>query len=103
MRTRNKQDWLSALEAAKVPCGAINNLAEVFDDPHVQSREMVHTWDRPGTGPVNLVASPMKLSQTPVRRDLPPPSLGQHTGEVLKEWLGFESSQCEALRQATAI
>jgi len=45
----------------------------------------------------------MKLSQTPVRRDLPPPSLGQHTDEVLKEWLGFEPSQCEALRHATAI
>jgi crotonobetainyl-CoA:carnitine CoA-transferase CaiB-like acyl-CoA transferase len=64
---------------------------------------MVDHWQHGLGVPLDLVASPMKLSQTPVRRDLPPPSLGQHTDEVLKEWLGFESSQCEALRQATAI
>ena len=103
MRTRNKQDWLSALEAAKVPCGAINNLAEVFDDPHVQSREMVHTWDRPGTGPVNLVASPMKLSATPVRNDVAPPLLGQHTDEVLGELLGYSDEKIQQLREASII
>ena len=103
MRTRSKQDWLSALEAAKVPCGAINNLAEVFDDPHVQSRAMVHTWDRPGTGPVNLVASPMKLSATPVRNDVAPPLLGQHTDEVLGGVLGYSDGKIQQLRQASII
>ncbi len=103
MRTRNKQAWLSALEAAKVPCGAINNLAEVFDDPHVQSRAMVHTWERPGTGPVNLVASPMKLSATPVRNDLAPPLLGQHTQEVLVELLGYSAEKIQQLREASVI
>ena len=100
---RGKYVWLEALEAAKVPCGPINNLAEVFADPHVKAREMVDHWQHGLGVPLDLVASPMKLSQTPVRCDLPPPSLGQHTDEVLKEWLGFESSQCEALRHATAI
>jgi crotonobetainyl-CoA:carnitine CoA-transferase CaiB-like acyl-CoA transferase len=100
---RGKYDWLEALEAAKVPCGPINNLAEVFADPHIQARQMVDHWQHDLGVPLDLVASPMKLSQTPVRRDLPPPSLGQHTDEVLKEWLGFEPSQCEALRHATAI
>jgi crotonobetainyl-CoA:carnitine CoA-transferase CaiB-like acyl-CoA transferase len=103
MRTRSKQDWLSALEAAKVPCGAINNLAEVFDDPHVQSRAMVHTWDRPGTGPVNLVSSPMKLSATPVRNDVAPPLLGQHTEEVLGELLGYSSEKIQQLRKDAII
>ena len=103
MRTRSKQDWLSALEAAKVPCGAINNLAEVFDDPHVQSRAMVHTWDRPGTGPVNLVSSPMKLSATPVRNDVAPPLLGQHTNEVLGELLGYSSEKIQQLRKDAII
>lgn len=103
MRTRSKQDWLSALEAAKVPCGAINNLAEVFDDPHVQSRGMVHTWERPGTGPVNLVSSPMKLSATPVRNDVAPPLLGQHTNEVLGELLGFSNEKIQQLRDAAII
>jgi crotonobetainyl-CoA:carnitine CoA-transferase CaiB-like acyl-CoA transferase len=103
MRTRSKQDWLSALEAAKVPCGAINNLAEVFDDPHVQSRGMVHTWERPGTGPVNLVSSPMKLSATPVRNDVAPPLLGQHTNEVLGELLGYSEEKVQQLREAAII
>jgi len=103
MRTRSKQDWLSALEAAKVPCGAINNLAEVFDDPHVQSRAMVHTWDRPGTGPVNLVSSPMKLSATPVRNEVAPPLLGQHTNEVLGELLGYSSEKIQQLRKDAII
>ena len=103
MRSRSKQDWLSALEAAKVPCGAINNLAEVFDDPHVQSRDMVHTWDRPGTGPVNLVSSPMKLSATPVRNDVAPPLLGQHTDAVLGELLGYSDEKIQQLRKEQII
>jgi crotonobetainyl-CoA:carnitine CoA-transferase CaiB-like acyl-CoA transferase len=85
--TRSKADWLGALEAAKVPCGAINNLAEVFADPQVQARGMVHTWEHPLNGAVQLVASPIKMSLTPPRTDLPPPLLGQHTDEVLGTWL----------------
>ena len=82
-KTRSKADWLAALEAAKVPCGAINNLAEVFADPQAQARGMVHTWQHPLGGDVRLVASPIKMSLTPPRNDLPPPTLGQHTDEVL--------------------
>ena len=85
-QARSKTDWLAALEAAKVPCGAINNLAEVFADPQVQARGMVHTWQHPLAGDVRLVASPIKMSLTPPRTDLPPPMLGQHTQEVLKEF-----------------
>ena len=99
MRTRGKAEWLAALEAAKVPCGAINNLAEVFADPHVQQRDMVHTWQHPLSGEVNLVASPMKLSATPVRNDLPPPLLGEHSAQVLHDWLGADADRLAELRQ----
>ena len=66
-------------------CGAINNLAEVFADPHVRSREMVSTWQHPVQPDLRLVSSPLKMGQTPARQDLPPPLLGQHTQDVLSE------------------
>ena len=78
-KTRTKQDWLAALEAAKVPCGAINKLDEVFADPHVQSRGMTIGMEHPLTDELRLVASPMKLSATPVQYSRPPPLLGEHS------------------------
>ncbi|WP_408597317.1 CaiB/BaiF CoA transferase family protein [Limnohabitans sp.] len=101
--TRQKSDWLSALEAAKVPCGAINNLAEVFADPHVRSRDMVTTWEYPASGAVELVSSPLKLSATPVRKDFPPPLLGQHTQEVLQELLHLSQEELDKLRTQRII
>jgi len=86
--TQGKKHWLDLLEAAKVPCGPINNLAEVFADPHVRERGMVQQWQHPLKAGLSLVASPIKMSETPVRQDLPPPMLGQHTQQVLSEWLG---------------
>ena len=103
MKTRPKADWLAALEAAKVPCGAINNLQEVFDDPQVQQRDMVTHWRHPLKHDLKLVASPLKLSQTPVRTDLPPPLLGQHTDDVLGELLGYDAARLAALRDQKVI
>ncbi|MBI2772394.1 MAG: CoA transferase [Burkholderiales bacterium] len=103
MRARPKAGWLAALEKAKVPCGAINNLAEVFADLHVQERGMVDHWTHPMEPQLRLVASPMKLSATPVRTDLPPPLLGQHTGEVLRELLDLHEDRLSELKALKAI
>jgi crotonobetainyl-CoA:carnitine CoA-transferase CaiB-like acyl-CoA transferase len=103
MRTRAKSEWLAALEAAKVPCGSINNLAEVFADPQVNERRMVNTWAHPLRDEVRLVASPIKMSGTPVRTDSPPPLLGQHTREVLSELLGWDAARIEAFEKQGAI
>ena len=103
MQQRGKAQWLAALEAAKVPCGAINNLAEVFDDPQVRQRGMVDSWSHPLEPALRLVASPMKLSATPVRTDLPPPLLGQHTDEVLAGLLKRTLAQMAELRNGKVV
>jgi crotonobetainyl-CoA:carnitine CoA-transferase CaiB-like acyl-CoA transferase len=102
VRTRNKQEWLSALEGAKVPCGAINNLAEVFADPQVQARQMAVPVSHPLSDSLRLVASPMKLSATPVQVRQAPPLLGQHTEEILAE-LGLDEVERARLRQRQVI
>lgn len=103
MMSRPKANWLAALEAAKVPCGAINNLAEVFADPQVAARNMINTWQHPLQKDLRLVASPLKLSATPVRLDHVPPQLGQHTTELLHEVLGYKLGQIEKLKHKGVI
>ena len=104
MKLRAKADWLAALEAAQVPCGAINNLAEVFADPHIQARRMVAPWPHPLKNDLPLVASPIRLSATPVRTaglgGMAPPLLGQHTAEVLRELLNYSDAQLAGLKSS---
>ncbi len=85
LKSRGRDDWLAALEAAKVPAGPINDLAQVFADPQVQARGMTATVAHPRRQALELVASPMKLSATPPQVRRAPPLLGQHTDEVLAE------------------
>lgn len=103
MLTRTKSEWLTALYAAKVPCGPINNLAEVVADPQVQARGMVQTMKHPDSDHLQLVASPIKMSETPVRVDLPPPLLGEHTRQVLGELLGLSPSKLDDLAARRVI
>ena len=102
LRTRPRADWLAALEAAKVPCGPINDLADVFADPQVQARGMTTTLAHPHNDALQLVASPMKLSATPVQQRRPPPLLGEHTDEVLAD-AGIDAAQRERLRAMKVI
>jgi crotonobetainyl-CoA:carnitine CoA-transferase CaiB-like acyl-CoA transferase len=102
MKQRSKADWLAALEAAKVPCGAINNLDEVFADPQVAAREMTVSLPHPLTDTLRVVASPMKLSRTPVQYRRAPPLLGQHTDEVLSA-AGWSPERLAELRNRKVI
>jgi crotonobetainyl-CoA:carnitine CoA-transferase CaiB-like acyl-CoA transferase len=102
MKRRAKQDWLSAMEAAKVPCGPINDLREVFDDPQVQARGMAVPVTHPLNDLLHLVGSPMKLSGTPVACTRAPPLLGQHTDEVLDSF-GITASERQGLRERGVI
>jgi formyl-CoA transferase len=103
MRTRTTRQWLEALEPAGVPVGPINNLAQVFEDPQVRARGMKVEAPHPLAGKVPMVASPMKLSATPVEHRTAPPTLGQHTDEILTALLGFTEQQIALLREQGVV
>jgi len=103
LAARGAADWVGALEAAGVPCGPINDLAQVFEDPHVRHRGVRVEVPDPRCGTVPVVASPIRLSETPVRYDTPPPALGQHTREVLVGILGMDEAQVDALLERGVI
>ena len=102
---RTSADWLAALEAEGIGCGPINRLDQVFDDPHVEARGMVADVPHPAIGgaPARLIATPLRLSETPAGIRLPPPVLGEHTEEVLGEVLGCGEAEIDELRAAGAI
>jgi crotonobetainyl-CoA:carnitine CoA-transferase CaiB-like acyl-CoA transferase len=102
MKSRSKADWLAALEAAKVPCGPINDLAEVFADPQVAARQMTTPVPHPLAPSLRLVSSPLKLAGTPVQYRRAPPLLGEHTDEVLAEF-GVSAERLKALREQGAV
>ncbi|RJT41453.1 CoA transferase [Mesorhizobium waimense] len=102
-RARATADWIVALEAVDVPCGPVNTIAEVFADPHVQARGIKVELPHPKAGRVPLVASPVRLSQTPVVYDTPPPALGEHTAEVLAGWLSLGPVDIETLQTERII
>jgi crotonobetainyl-CoA:carnitine CoA-transferase CaiB-like acyl-CoA transferase len=95
--TRPTTEWVKACEGVGVPCGPINDLKAVFDDPHVQARQLKIEMPHPTAGTMPLVGSPIRMSATPVEYRLPPPLLGQHTLAVLKEVLGLSRDEIAAL------
>ena len=95
---RTTRAWIGALEAAGVPCGPINRLDEVFVDPQVVARGLRITMAHPLAGEVPLVGNPLRLSGSPVDYRGAPPTLGEHTGEVLGEWLGATGDDLAGLR-----
>jgi crotonobetainyl-CoA:carnitine CoA-transferase CaiB-like acyl-CoA transferase len=95
---RTTQDWITALEEAGVPCGPINRLDEVFADPHVRARGM-----RIEVDDVPLVANPIRFSDTPVRYEQAPPRLGEHSDEVLAQWLELDATAIGALRERGVV
>ena len=103
-RTRTTAAWMEALEAAGVPCAPVNTIDQVFADPQVQARGMKIRMPHPLAGEdVRLVGSPLHLSRTPVSYRRAPPTLGQHTDEVLAEMLDLDESERATLRDQGII
>ncbi len=95
--------WVAQLEAVGVPCGPINDLAQVFADPQVQARGLAMQLPHALAGLVPQVASPIRLSKTPVEYRNAPPLLGEHTQQVLEQVLGLKAATVEALRRSGVV
>ena len=101
--TLTTEEAIKQLEAARVPCGKVFELGEVFDDPQVRARKLFQFLDYPGSPkPVPIAGTPVQLSETPRKIRHRAPLLGEHTDEVLSE-LGFSAAEIEAFRQEGVI
>lgn len=96
-------EWVAQLELAGVPCGPINDLAQMFQDPQVLARGLALSIPHPLAGSVPQVASPIRLSETPVEYRQAPPLLGEHTEAVLSELLGLDEQAVRQLRAAGVL
>lgn len=95
---KTTKEWVALLEAAGVPNGPINNVAQVFEEPQVKARGIRLKLDHPAAGALDSVASPMRFSGTPLSFERAPPLLGQHTDEVLRGLLGKSDAELAKLR-----
>ena len=102
-RERDSAHWIDALMQSGVPTGPINDIEEVLTNAHSQERGLVKTVDNSQGEPVPMVANPVEFAATPVCYDRAPPLLGEHTEEVLQEWLGYSAERIDALREDAVI
>jgi CoA:oxalate CoA-transferase len=95
--------WLNLIEKAKIPCGPVNSIEQVVHDPQVRFRNMITSVDHPVAGEVRMSGIPIKLSRTPGGVTLPPPTLGQHSIEILKTQLKLNDNTIEELKRGGAF
>jgi crotonobetainyl-CoA:carnitine CoA-transferase CaiB-like acyl-CoA transferase len=103
LRPEPRRYWIEKLTAAGVPCGSVRDLSEVFSDPQLTARDMVVPMQHALAGGIRVLGSPMKLSDTPAAVRTPPPTLGQHTDDVLRHDLGLEHDAIGRLRTTGVI
>ena len=103
LRTRSRGEWVTALKAAGVPCGSVRRVAEVLDDPQLAARGMVQGLEHPVAGAIRVLGNPVQLSGVTGEVRTPPPTLGQHTDEILRRDVGLSDAEISALRAQKAI
>ena len=103
LRTRPAADWIKLLTDAGIPCGAVRDLHEVFTDRQVLERAMVIAMDHPVAGAIRALGVPIKLDHTPGSVRTPPPTLGQHTKQILMEDAGVDKATIAKLQGAGVI
>lgn len=103
IKAKTSDFWLQQLEIKGVPCGPINDIAQVFDNPQIKHRKMLNELTHPENGKVPIVSNPINFSRTPIVYHQAPPNLGEHTDEVLTELLGYDTGVIGKLRQSKII
>ena len=103
MKQRTMGEWMPLLSEANVPSGPINDFKQVFEDPQIRHRELVHTIPHPLSGTMKVVGNPLKFSETPLEYKRPPPLLGEHTSEVLRDLLGMADTEIDQLAQQGVV
>jgi crotonobetainyl-CoA:carnitine CoA-transferase CaiB-like acyl-CoA transferase len=103
IKAKNSEFWLQQLEIKGVPCGPINDIAQVFDNPQIKHRKMLNKLTHPENGKVPTVANPINFSRTPITYKQAPPNLGEHTEDVLTELLGYDGKAIGRLRHSKVI
>jgi succinate--hydroxymethylglutarate CoA-transferase len=103
LSTADAQLWLAKLTETGIPCGRINSVAQALSDPHTVAREMVRTVQHPTAGAVKMLGIPFRFSDTPASIRRPPPLLGQHTEQVLRDVLQLSDGRIAELRSAKVI
>jgi crotonobetainyl-CoA:carnitine CoA-transferase CaiB-like acyl-CoA transferase len=100
---KTRAEWIGLLSAEGIPCAAINSIEDVFNDPQVLHRKMLEVVDHPTIGKLKLAGIPVKYSDAELSIRRPPPLLGEHTEEVLKEKLGLDTAEIDRLRRAGVV
>jgi len=103
LRVAPAENWIATLGAGGIPCGRINSVAQALSDPHTIAREMVRTVQHPTAGDVKLLGIPFRFSDTPPSVRRAPPTLGQHTEQVLRDALNLSDARIDELRAAKVI
>jgi crotonobetainyl-CoA:carnitine CoA-transferase CaiB-like acyl-CoA transferase len=103
LRTNTTAFWLEAFAAGGVPAGPINDIGEVLSNAHARERELVRHLQNTAGDSVPTVSNPVAFGDTPVHYERAPPLLGEHTDEVLREWLGYSANRIAALRNDAVI
>lgn len=100
---RNSEYWLRELSARQVPCGPINSIDQVFNDPQLLARDMRIRVNHPSAGDIELAGNPIHYSRSQLQQSVPPPQLGEHTTQILQEKLGMSADAIQSLRDKKVI